>query len=122
VPASLGKSYFAGGVQGGKTTVYLEAAFKMSQWIRQDLAKSIVPVWHDESIWNRYLIDSSSQQIFSADYCCPDTAISEASRIIAITKNHAYYRDGRGKYLRYISPSYFFRIPTKIFRMLFQMK
>jgi len=117
VPDSLGGKYFAGGVQGGATSAYLGAAFQMSQWIRQDLAQSIVPVWHDESIWNRYLVDSSSHHVFSADYCCPDTALSKTSRIIAITKDHAYYRDGGRSYYRYFS-----RIFAKILRTILPNK
>jgi hypothetical protein len=122
MPASLGKKYFAGGVQGGKSTDYLKAAFEMSEWIQQDLTKSIVPIWHDESIWNRYLADSFPDQIYSSDYCCPDTAISISSKIIAISKDHAYFRDGQQKHLRGISQTYLYRFLAKIYRAVLPKK
>ena len=52
-----GKYYFQGGFYGGRTLDFLE----LSQWIKQqtedDIAKSVIPLCHDESYLNRYLID-----------------------------------------------------------------
>ena len=49
------KYYYAGGFQGGKAFFYYMAMLTMAQWINMDLEKNIMPVWHDESAWNRYL-------------------------------------------------------------------
>lgn len=57
VPYGIGKYYFQGSFYGGRASDFLE----MSQWIKQqtddDTLKFIIPICHDESYLNRYLID-----------------------------------------------------------------
>lgn len=93
VPHGQGDAYFCGGVQGGRSTAYLAAANVIDRAIAEDQAKGVTAVWHDESQWNRYLLDHPAEIQLSADYCTPDVQRTEASRILAITKNHSYFRE-----------------------------
>lgn len=87
------RAYFCGGVQGGRTHRFLEAAATIDAAIAEDQARNITAAWHDESHWNRYLISNRAELELDASYCTPDVARTESSKILAITKNHAYFRD-----------------------------
>lgn len=67
-----GQYYFAGGFNGGKTGAFLQAAKIMRDDIREDATKNIIAVWHDESHWNRYLVDRSDIKILSPEYLYPE--------------------------------------------------
>ncbi len=47
--------YAAGGFQGGKTPVFIEAMKKMKEMIDSDFMKNYTARWNDESHWNAYL-------------------------------------------------------------------
>jgi len=66
------KSYFAGGFQGGKTEEYLLAAKAMAEGIDEDAKHGIVPVWHDESMWNKYLANNHPSKVLTPSYCYPE--------------------------------------------------
>ena len=93
VPKDRGTAYFCGGVQGGRTSSYLAAAVAIDAGIADDQARGITATWHDESHWNRYLIDHPADLALGADYCTPDVQRSGSSRILAITKDHASVRE-----------------------------
>lgn len=48
--------YVCGGFQGGKPTAWLEACKVMQEWTEEDEKNGIMPVWHDESYWNKYCL------------------------------------------------------------------
>lgn len=80
--------YYAGGFQGGKSGVYIQAAKHMRDNIQADLDKGIVPVWHDESIWNEYLTKNVFAEL-SPSYCFPEGSnIPLKKKIIALNKDH----------------------------------
>ncbi len=85
--------YFCGGVQGGRVENYLEAAAAIDAAVAADEANGITATWHDESHWNRYLIDHPAATRLGAEYCTPDTQRTAQSRILAVTKDHAYFRE-----------------------------
>lgn len=93
VPASQGTGYFCGGVQGGRTPMYLDAARAIDAAVAKDQANGITATWHDESHWNRYLVEHPAELQLDADYCTPDVQRSASSKILAITKDHAYFRE-----------------------------
>lgn len=64
-----GVHYFCGAFQGGLIEHYLEAARVMADHIHLDETQGITAVWHDESHWNRYLIDHPPSLILSPSYC-----------------------------------------------------
>ena len=90
-----GYSYFAGGFNGGKTGEYL----KMAKWCRDcidaDEKKGIVPRWHDESVWNRYLWLNPPTNVLSPSYCYQEGAnLPFKQRLLALNKNHHDMRFG----------------------------
>lgn len=86
-------SYFCGGVQGGRTDAYLAAAAAIDAAIATDQANEVTAVWHDESQWNRYLLDHPAAMQLDSTYCTPDVNRTPATKILAITKDHAYFRE-----------------------------
>ncbi len=90
------KMYYAGGFQGGKRDTYLRACKILSENINKDLKKNIIAVWHDETHWNKYLIENCPTKILSPSYCYPETGYTYLSgltkKIIAVNKNHQEIR------------------------------
>jgi hypothetical protein len=64
-----GIRYYCGAFQGGRTERYLEAVDMMAERIDMDTAKGITAVWHDESDWNRYLIEHPPTLELCPSYC-----------------------------------------------------
>ena len=69
VPLDTKMTYFCGGVQGGEPQFYLTAVQIIRDRIDRDLKKNIIAIWHDESHWNKYLIDNPPSKILSPQYC-----------------------------------------------------
>ena len=69
--------YAAGGFQGGKSENYLKAMKVMKRMIDRDLTMNYIPIWNDESIWNRYLYDCPPTIVLSPSYVYPDSLINE---------------------------------------------
>lgn len=75
--------YAAGGFQGGKSEVFIRAMKKLREIIDLDLAKNYVPIWNDETAWNKYIFDIQTpeelnQTIFlTPSYIYPDSLIKE---------------------------------------------
>ena len=87
-----GLHYFAGGFQGGLAPQYVFAMQQMAAAIDADTARGITAVWHDESHWNRYLIDRPPDVILLPTYCTPESLLSSESKIVALDKNHQQMR------------------------------
>lgn len=95
------KNYYAGGVQGGKTSVYFPAMQKMKAMIDKDEANGIMPRWHDESSWNCYLSKIDNFHELDSSYCCVEQMDlrkkwkidSLEPKIIALEKNHQKIRE-----------------------------
>lgn len=58
VPYWKGKYYFQGSLIGGTAQAFLHMCEICDGWINKDRRNNIIPVWHDESIANRYFIDN----------------------------------------------------------------
>lgn len=70
--------YAAGGFQGGKTEVFIEAMKTMKANIDKDLDKNYISIWNDESHWNKYLFDYKGAFVaLSPSYIYPDSLINE---------------------------------------------
>lgn len=96
VQRGSGAHYFCGGVQGGRSDAYLNAASQIDAGIATDQAAGVMAKWHDESHWNHFLVDHPASTQLSADYCTPDVEQTTDSRILAITKDHAHFRELSG--------------------------
>lgn len=87
-----GLAYFAGGVQGGDAASYLSACAVIAESVQQDLASGVIPVWHDESAWNRYCIDRPPSIVLPPQYCSPEYFHDPDAVIVALDKNHDHLR------------------------------
>jgi len=85
-------TYLCGAVQGGAATAYLDASRQMSVWIDADLANGLIPVWHDESAWNRWCAEHTPDLVLPHTYCWPQWKTGDTPIIVALDKNHAYFR------------------------------
>lgn len=57
VPQGPVRNYYSGALNGGKCAPYLELVKACDAMVDTDLRNGIMPVWHDESVINRYLMD-----------------------------------------------------------------
>lgn len=64
--------YYCGGFQGGEAGTYLEAAREIKNKIDKDDENNILAIWHDESHWNKYLVDKPPSNILTPAYCYPE--------------------------------------------------
>ena len=86
--------YICGGVQGGLTEAYLQAAACIRDRIDADDRNGIVAVFHDESHWNRHMASHADAfTLLPPDYCYPDSYLDDADalpgcvpRIVALSK------------------------------------
>lgn len=56
VPKGEANYYFAGGLNGGKCKAYLDLINSCNKIVDTDIQNGIMPLWHDESVLNRYLL------------------------------------------------------------------
>ena len=94
IPEHKGLFYFAGGFQGGKSSAYEQAIVKLCLKINTDEERGITAVWHDESHWNRYLIDNHPTRVLSPSYCFPEAWewLPFPRRLLALDKDHKEMR------------------------------
>ena len=105
IEPALRKNYFYGGFQGGSAKKYSEAMLFMHKNILKDLRKNLIARYHDESHWNKYLVDNPPDNILSSSYCYPDDDELEKyqefysfdtplkKKILALSKNHDLFRE-----------------------------
>ena len=89
VAAGEGMCYYAGGFQGGRASTYLGVAAELAARIDKDLARGVVARWHDESHWNRYLVDHPPAVALSPSYCYPESwDLPFEKKLLALDKDH----------------------------------
>ena len=69
--------YFAGGFQGGKSDKYIQAMKECKKLIEKDTIISYIPIWNDESVWNKYLSENPPEVVLNPSYIYPDSLINE---------------------------------------------
>ncbi len=69
VRAGEGATYYCGAFQGGKADHFLAVCESLAAMVEADRARGVTAVWHDESHWNRYLIDHPPSVALSPSYC-----------------------------------------------------
>jgi hypothetical protein len=67
-----GRFYVAGGLNGGYGKDFLQAMKIMKQNIEHDYEKGIIAKWHDESHWNRYVVDRPDVKVLDVSYLYPE--------------------------------------------------
>ena len=84
-------NYYCGGFQGGKASSFLTACREMKQNIDIDDTNHIMAAWHDESHWNRYLIDHPPQAILTQSYVYPEQCLDancDEENCVALRRDH----------------------------------
>ena len=71
IPYGEGKHYYAGGLNGGIAKDYLEMCEYLSNWTHIDLDNGIIPLWHDESMINKYMLDKNPL-VLPVNYMLPE--------------------------------------------------
>ncbi|MDU7693349.1 MAG: hypothetical protein E7K04_03800 [Helicobacter sp.] len=59
--------YIMGGINGGKIKPFLKMCTEIKEAIDCDMKNSIMPIWHDESHFNRYINDLVKQKFPAKD-------------------------------------------------------
>ncbi len=88
IPLGSGIRYYAGGFQGGNSGSYLHAISTMEHRISWDEMGDVTAVWHDESHWNRYLMEGAPEIILPPTYLSSDVDPVPNPKLLALTKNH----------------------------------
>lgn len=65
--------YAAGGFQGGRTEHFIKAMKKMKEMIDEDFANNYIPIWNDETAWNKYLFENPASVFLNPSYVYPDS-------------------------------------------------
>lgn len=102
VEAAKQKFYYGGGFSGGKRDKYLELAECCYEAIEKDASNNIVPIWHDESMLNKYFSEHPPNINLSPSYHYPQNDIERYKikwrpydfqpKIILLNKNHGEVR------------------------------
>lgn len=69
--------YAAGGFQGGKAERFISAMKVCKEIIERDLNIGYIPIWNDESAWNKYLECNEPEIVLSPSYIYPDSLIDD---------------------------------------------
>lgn len=96
--------YFAGGFQGGKAHKFIDAMKKTKKIIEDDLNNGYIPIWNDETAWNKYLSDNPPETVLTPAYIYPDSLIKEyyeklwgqsyTPKLVTITKWFSVSKEG----------------------------
>lgn len=56
IPYGFGKYYVQGAFNGGTAKGFIKLIETLKEWTDIDLANDVIPIWHDESMLNKYLM------------------------------------------------------------------
>lgn len=96
--------YYAGGLQGGKSEVFIKAMKACKELIDKDLKMGYIPIWNDETAWNKYLSENPPEIMLDPSYIYPDSLIEEyykhlwgrdyPPKLITVTKWFSVSKEG----------------------------
>ena len=91
VPVGEGKTYYAGGFNGGSTKSFMEMSEVIADRVNKDLENDVIALWHDESHMNRYMIDNPPTLSLTPSYCFAEEFYGSnypyEPKIIALKRN-----------------------------------
>jgi histo-blood group ABO system transferase len=82
--------YCWGAFQGGSE--YLNDAKKLNDQIMKDYSKGIIATWHDESHWNKFLIDNPPTIRLPYTYSCNQKRFRPNARLYVEPKINSQYQ------------------------------
>ncbi len=97
--------YLAGGFQGGRSDIFIKAMKAMKTMIDKDfMENNYVPIWNDESAWNKYLSENPPTVVLNPSYVYPDTLNKSyyqkvwgrnyVPKLVSITKKFSLTKSG----------------------------
>jgi hypothetical protein len=87
IPDGDGKYYFQGCFNGGRAKEFLGMSKELSNKMDTDLHNGIIPVWHDESALNWYLVNKDPH-ILPPTYAYPEKCDGKIMERILLEKNN----------------------------------
>ena len=87
IPEGVGKYYFQGCFNGGRAKEFLDMSKELSNKMDTDLCNGIIPVWHDESALNLYLVNKDPH-ILPPTYAYPEKCDGEIMERKLLEKNN----------------------------------
>ena len=97
--------YYAGGFQGGRSDLWIDAMKVMRDRIDEDFSKNnYIARWNDESHVNRYFFENPPDVVLNPSYVYPDSLIGEyykplwgrnyVPKLVTLTKKFTLSREG----------------------------
>lgn len=101
IPIEQGKYYVQGCLNGGTNDAYLKLCTFCNEMIEKDMRNNILPLWHDESALNKYILDKNPL-IMPCNYLYPENwDLAEfKNNIKIIQRNKSNPKYGGINYLR----------------------
>jgi hypothetical protein len=106
--------YYAGGFQGGKAKEWIAAMKEMRKMVDKDLNKNYIPIWNDESVWNKYLFTHDPSVVLTPSYIYPDSLIKEyyeplwgcayVPKLVTLTKWFSLSKEGGQHVAQFLNP------------------
>jgi histo-blood group ABO system transferase len=101
VPMSQRKVYYGGGFWGCDLVNFKKLVSKAVEMIDDDLARGIMPIWHDESVLNCYMANCEPTKVLSPSYHYPEAnpriwkswPEQYPCKILLLNKNHKEIRE-----------------------------
>ena len=89
IPLSHQGPYFQNCFQGGESAEFLRMSRRLARRIRADLKADVMPLWHDESHMNRYMVEHPPTRMLHPGYAYPEwwEGFPYPRRIIGVKKN-----------------------------------
>ncbi len=98
VPFGTRQPYYQAGLMGGIASNYIKLLEACNELIQADFKKGIVPVWHDESVLNRYMIKRKCK-LLESEYGRPEQRDKKKdAKIIFIDKDKVLGRTFMKRY------------------------
>ena len=72
IPNDYQGPYFQNCFQGGDSADFLKMSRRLARRIRADLRDGVMPLWHDESHMNRYMVEHTPTRVLHPGYAFPD--------------------------------------------------
>ena len=94
IPTDYQGPYFQNCFQGGESAEFLRMSRRLARRIRADLRDGVMPLWHDESHMNRYMLENPPTRVLHPGYAFPDwwQGFPFPRRIIGMKKDNQVLR------------------------------
>lgn len=127
IPFYKGKHYFQGSLWGGRSGAVLRLSEVCGKMIDKDKEKGILPVWHDESAINRYLVDHPPEIVLDIHYNYSEQKqanIPPAVKILLRSKTKYFTLQtlGRDSYDNFPRMPFLWRVYVKVCKIMSSFK